>query len=176
MNLIPCAEQAVCRKLIASFALLVAVTMAVLPRASAHDYDYDPADEKQPTVAVADGREQQPYTPLGKDVWCCSDDGQSFYLDSQSINAENLPRGMSYRVAVKEVRDSDGSLEQIIICGFESQNDVLVCSIFDQSAGLWNPVSIREYPALKGVWEIMKPYMKEKRISYSDSWMWDKKA
>ena len=163
-------EQA---RILISFALLAAVMMTFLPRASTHDYNYDGDNEKQVTAAVADSSEQQTDTLPSKDVWCYSDDGHSFYLDSQSINAENLPRGMSYRAAVKEVREGDGSLEEVIVCGFESQNDVLVCSIFDQSADLWNPVSVREHPALKAVWEIMKPYMKEKRISYSDSWVWD---
>ena len=113
-----------------------------------------------------------PGVSLAADVWCCSCDGRSFYLDSESINAENLPREMDYRVSVKAVLESDGSLEKRIIYGFESQNDFLVGAVFDQSAGRWVfPVS--EKPVFKAVWETMKPYMKQKRISYSDSWKWE---
>lgn len=107
------------------------------------------------------------------DVWCYSRDGRSFYLDSESINAGNLPGGMDYRVSVKAVLDSDGSLEKSIIYGFESQNDILVGMIYDNSAGQWAfPEYAGEKPVLKAVWETMKPYMKQKRISYSDSWKW----
>ena len=113
-----------------------------------------------------------PKISLAEDVWCCSRDGQSFYLDSDSINAANLPKGIDYRVSVKAVLESDGSLEKRIIYGFESQNDFLVGAVFDQSAGRWVfPVS--EKPVFKAVWETMKPYMKQKRISYSDSWKWE---
>ena len=45
-----------------------------------------------------------PGVSLAADVWCCSHDGRSFYLDSDSINAANLPAGMDYRVLVKAVR------------------------------------------------------------------------
>ena len=108
------------------------------------------------------------------DVWCYSRDGRSFYLDSESINAENLPREMSYRVSVKTVLDSDGSLEKTVIYGFESLNDWLVGSIFDTSAGHWKPLmSASERPVLKAVWENMKPYMEQKRIPYSNSWKWE---
>lgn len=115
-----------------------------------------------------------PGVSLAGDVWCYSRDGRSFYLDSESINADNLPREMDYRVSVKSVRDSDGSLEKVIIYGFESQNDILVGAIFNKSAGRWDfPEYSREKPVLKAVWETMKPYMKQKRISYSDSWVWE---
>ena len=63
---------------------------------------------------------------LAADVWCCSHDGRTFYLDSDSINAANLPKGMDYRVSVKAVRESDGSLERTVIYGFESQIDIMV--------------------------------------------------
>ena len=108
------------------------------------------------------------------DVWCYSQDGRSFYLDSESINAETLPREMDYRASVKVVRESDGSLEKTVVYGFESQNDILVGAIFDKSAGRWGfPEYAREKPVLKAIWETMKPYMKQKRISYSDSWKWE---
>ena len=107
------------------------------------------------------------------DVWCCSRDGRSFYLDSESINAETLPREMDYRASVKVVRESDGSLEKTVVYGFESQNDVLVGAIYDEAAGLWKfPEYKSEKPVLTSVWKTMKPYMKQKRISYSDSWIW----
>ena len=35
-----------------------------------------------------------PGVSLAADVWCCSHDGRTFYLDSDSINAANLPKGM----------------------------------------------------------------------------------
>ena len=109
----------------------------------------------------------------GADVWCCSRDGRSFYLDSESINAETLPREMDYRASVKVVRESDGSLEKTVVYGFESQNDVLVGAIYDEAAGLWKfPEYKSEKPVLTSVWKTMKPYMKQKRISYSDSWIW----
>ena len=62
-----------------------------------------------------------PGVSLAADVWCCSHDGRTFYLDSDSINAANLPTGMDYRVSVKAVRESDGFLERTVIYGFESQ-------------------------------------------------------
>jgi hypothetical protein len=113
-------------------------------------------------------------TSLAEDVWCCSRNGHSFYLDSESINAANLPKGMDYRVSVKAVLESDGSLNKTIIYGFESQNDILVGTVFNKSAGNWDfSPSVSERPVLRAVWETMKPYMKQKRISYSDSWKWD---
>jgi len=94
-------------------------------------------------------------------------------LDSESINAGNLPGGMDYRVSVKAVLDSDGSLEKVIVYGFESQNDIMVGTVFNKSAKQWDfPDYSREKPVLKAIWETMKPYMKQKRISYSDSWKW----
>jgi len=117
-----------------------------------------------------------PGVSLAGDVWCYSCSGRSFYLDSESINADDLPRQMDYRVAVKAVLESDGSLEKIIIYGFESQNDILVGSIFDKTVKQWVSLQYARYtkekPVLKAVWEAMKPYMKQKRISYSDSWAW----
>lgn len=108
------------------------------------------------------------------DVWCCSRDGHSFYLDSESINAANLPKGMDYRVSVKAVLESDGSLKRTIIYGFESQNDILVGTVYNKSVGDWDfSPSVSERPVLKAVWETMKPYMKQKHINYSDSWKWD---
>ena len=115
-----------------------------------------------------------PGVSLAGDVWCYSRDGRSYYLDSQIINAGNLPREMDYRVSVKAVLDSDNSLEKTIIYGFESQNDILVGAIFNKSARRWDfPEYSREKPILKAVWETMKPYMKQKHISYSDSWVWE---
>jgi len=115
-----------------------------------------------------------PGVSLAADVWCCSRDGLSFYLDSESINAANLPRGMDYRVSVKAVLERDGSLKKTIIYGFESQNDILVGTVFNKSDGSWDfSPSVSERPVLKAVWETMKPYMKQKRINYSDSWKWD---
>ena len=114
-----------------------------------------------------------PNVSLAGDVWCWSRDGRSFYLDSESINAGNLPGGMDYRVSVKAVLDSDGSLEKVIVYGFESQNDIMVGTVFNKSAKQWDfPDYSREKPVLKAIWETMKPYMKQKRISYSDSWKW----
>ena len=114
-----------------------------------------------------------PGVSLAADVWCCSRDGRSFYLGSESINAETLPREMDYRASVKVVRESDGSLEKTVVYGFESQNDVLVGAIYDEAAGLWKfPEYKSEKPVLTSVWKTMKPYMKQKRISYSDSWIW----
>ena len=115
-----------------------------------------------------------PGISLAADVWCCSLNGRSFYLDSESINASGLPKEMDYRVSVKAVRESDGALEKTIIYGFESQNDIMVGAFFNKSAGLWEfSPSANERPVLKAVWETMKPYMKQKRISYSDSWKWE---
>ncbi len=114
-----------------------------------------------------------PGVSLAADVWCCSRDGRSFYLDSESINAETLPREMDYRASVKVVRESDGSLEKTVIYGFESQNDELVGAIYDKAAGVWKfPEYKSEKPVLTSVWKTMKPYMKQKRIPYSDSWIW----
>ena len=114
-----------------------------------------------------------PGVSLAADVWCCSRDGRTFYLDSDSINAANLPKGMDYRVSVKAVRESDGSLERTVIYGFESQNDIMVGAFFDKSADQWEySLSVNERPVLKAVWEAMKPYMKQKHIGYSDSWKW----
>ena len=114
-----------------------------------------------------------PGVSLAADVWCCSRDGRTFYLDSDSINAANLPKGMDYRVSVKAVRESDGSLERTVIYGFESQNDIMVGAFFDKSADQWEySPSANERPVLKAVWEAMKPYMKQKHIGYSDSWKW----
>ena len=114
-----------------------------------------------------------PGVSLAADVWCCSRNGRSFYLDSESINAETLPGEMDYRGSVKVVRESDGSLEKTVIYGFESQNDVLVGAIYDKSAGNWVfPEYKSEKPVMTSVWETMKPYMKQKRIPYSDSWTW----
>ena len=125
------------------------------------------------TAFFAAGSLYLPGVSLAGDVWCYSRDGRSFYLDSESINAENLPRQMDYRVAVKAVLESDGSLEKTVIYGFESQNDILVGAVFDKAAGLWvTPEYAKEKPVLKAIWENMKPYMKQKRISYSDSWIW----
>ena len=107
-------------------------------------------------------------------MWCCSHDGRTFYLDSDSINAANLPTGMDYRVSVKAVRESDGSLERIVIYGFESQNDRMVGAFYEKSTDLWEySPSKNERPVLKAVWETMKPYMKQKHINYSDSWKWE---
>ena len=115
-----------------------------------------------------------PNVSLAGDVWRYSRDGRSLYLDSESVNAGNLPMGMDYRVSVKSVIDSDGSLEKVIIYGFESQNDILVGAIFDKSAGKWDfPEYSRERPVFKAILETMKPYMKQKRISFSDSWKWE---
>ena len=127
------------------------------------------------TVSVfAAGSLCLPGVSLAADVWCCSLNGRSFYLDSESINAANLPKEMDYRVSVKAVRESDGALEKTIICGFESQNDIMVGAFFNKSAGLWEfSPSANERPVLKAVWETMKPYMKQKRISYSDFWKWE---
>ena len=116
-----------------------------------------------------------PGVSLAKDVWCYSRDGRSYYLDSESINANNLPKGMDYRVSVKAVIDRDGSLEKVIIYGFESQNDILIGTFFDKAAGRWEfPEYAKEKPVLKAIWETMKPYMKQKRIFYSDSWVWER--
>ena len=115
-----------------------------------------------------------PGVSLAADVWCCSHEGRTFYLDSDSINAANLPTGMDYRVSVKAVRESDGSLERIVIYGFESQNDRMVGAFYKKSTDLWEySPSKNERPVLKAVWETMKPYMKQKHISYSDSWKWE---
>ena len=115
-----------------------------------------------------------PGVSSAEDVWCCSHDGRSFYLDSESINTANLPEGMDYRVSVKAVLESDSSLEKTIIYGFESQNDRLVGNYYDKSAGYWQWVnSASEKPIVKAVWETMKPYMKQKHIGYSDTWKWD---
>lgn len=115
-----------------------------------------------------------PGVSLAGDVWCYSCSGRSFYLDSESINAANLPKGMDYRVSVKAVLESDGSLKRTIIYGFESQNDILVGTVYNKSAGDWDfSPSVSERPVLKAVWETMKPYMKQKHINYSDSWKWD---
>ena len=114
-----------------------------------------------------------PGVSLAADVWCCSRDGRTFYLDSDSINAANLPKGMDYRVSVKAVRESDGSLERTVIYGFESQNDIMVGAFFDKFADQWEySPSANERPVLKAVWEAMKPYMKQRHIGYSDSWKW----
>ena len=114
-----------------------------------------------------------PGVSLAADVWCYSHDGRSFYLDSESINAANLPKGMDYRASVKAVRDSDGALEKTVIYGYEMMNDFMVGVIYDKAAGGWNdPKSAGEKPVLQAVWEKMKPYMKQKRINYSDSWKW----
>ena len=108
------------------------------------------------------------------DVWCCSRDGRSFYLEPETINAAGLPGGMDYRVLVKAVLESDGSLEKRIIYGIESQNDILVAAIFNKSAERWDfPEYAKEKPVLKAIWENMKPYMKQMRISYSDTWKWE---
>ena len=115
-----------------------------------------------------------PGVSLAADVWCCSRDGHSFYLDSESINAANLPKGMDYRVSVKAVLESDGSLKKTVIYGFESQNDILVGAVFNKSADNWDfSPSVSERPVLKAVWEAMKPYMKQKRINYNDTWKWE---
>ena len=115
-----------------------------------------------------------PVVSLAADVWCCSRGGHSFYLDSDSINAANLPEGMDYRVSVKAVRESDGSLERIVIYGFESQNDIMVGAFYEKSADRWEySPSANERPVLIAVWETMKPYMKQKRINYSDAWKWE---
>ncbi len=115
-----------------------------------------------------------PGVSSAEDVWCASRGGRSFYLDSDSINAENLPKEMTYRVLVKAVRDGDGALTDTMICGFESQNDVMVGAVFDPSAGRWEYAGrAGERPLLKAVWETMKPYLRQKRISYSDSWAWE---
>ena len=115
-----------------------------------------------------------PGVSIAADVWCCSLEGHSYYLNSESINAANLPREMDYRVSVKAVRESDGSLKKSIIYGFESQNDILVGAVFNKSAGSWDfSPSVSERSILKAVWETMKPYMKQKRINYNDSWKWD---
>ena len=115
-----------------------------------------------------------PGVSLAADVWCCSRDGHSFYLDSESINAANLPKGMDYRVSVKAVLESDGSLKKTVIYGFESQNDILVGAVFNKSADNWDfSLSVSERPVLKAVWETMKPYMKQKHINYNDTWKWE---
>ena len=111
-----------------------------------------------------------PSVSSAEDVWCCFHDGHSFYLDSDSINAANLPKEMTYRVSVKSVLDSDGSVEKSMVYGFESQNDIMVGMIYDKSAGLWKNC---EESVAKAVWEAMKPYMRQKRIAYSDSWVWE---
>ena len=115
-----------------------------------------------------------PGASFAADVWCYSRDGRSFYMDSESINAERLPKGMDYRALVKTVLDSDGSLEKNTVYGFESQNDILVATIYDPSAKSWKfPEYRKEKPVLKAIWDSMKPYMKQKHISYSDSWKWE---
>ena len=115
-----------------------------------------------------------PGVSLAADVWCCSHNGRSFYLDSDSINAANLPAGMDYRVLVKAVRESDDSLERTVVYGFESQNDTMVGAFYEKSADQWEySPSKNERPVLKAVWETMKPYMKQKHINYSDSWKWE---
>ena len=115
-----------------------------------------------------------PGVSLAADVWCCSHDVRTFYLDSDSINAANLPKGMDYRVSVKAVRESDGSLERTVIYGFESQDDRMVGAFYVKSTDQWEySPSANERPVLKAVWEAMKPYMKQKHINYSDSWKWE---
>lgn len=121
------------------------------------------------TVLTTLGMLWLPSAVSAEDAWCYSSDGRSFYLDSDSVNADNLPKEMSYRVSVKSVLDSDGSLEKNIVYGFESQNDVMVGMTYDESAGLWKEC---EDFAAKVIWETMKPYMKQKHISYSDIWIW----
>ena len=111
-----------------------------------------------------------PGVSSAEDVWCCSREGRTFYLDSESINAPNLPTGMDYRVSVKTVLDSDGSLEKSAVYGFEAQNDVMVGMTYDKSAELWKN---GEASVAKAVWEAMKPYLRQKRISYSDAWAWE---
>ena len=77
-------------------------------------------------------------------------------------------------VTLKAVRESDGFLERTVIYGFESQNDSMVGAFYEKSTGLWEYSPYKnERPVLKAVWEAMKPYMKQKRISYSDSWKWE---
>ena len=114
-----------------------------------------------------------PNIAFAEDVWCCSMDGRSYYLDSDSINAENLPKEMTYRAIVKAVLDGDGSLEKSVIYGFESMNDLMAAAWYDQSAGQWQDADYKnETPLLQAIWEVMKPYMKQKHINYSDSWAW----
>lgn len=141
------------------------------------DLQVNKMDQKVMLLAVSVFAAVSLYLPgvsSAADVWCCSHDGHSFYLDSESINADILPKGMDYRVSVKAVLVSDGSLKKTIIYGFESQNDWLVGHIFDKSTGQWEYMeSASEKPVLRAVWETMKPYMKQKRIGYSDSWKWD---
>ena len=114
-----------------------------------------------------------PSAAFAEDVWCCSRDGRSYYLDSDTINADNLPKGMDYRVTVKTVLDGDGSLEKTVIYGFESMNDSMAAAWYDKSAELWKAPQGAERAMLQDVWEAMKPCLREKKIPYSDSWSWD---
>lgn len=113
------------------------------------------------------------HAPRGFFVCCYSRDGQSLYLDPDSINIDNLPPGMTYRIEVNAFRDGDGSPEGRFVYGFESQNDALVGAVYDESAGRWaDPSSDDETLRLKAVWEAMKPFLKLKGISYSDALAW----
>ena len=114
-----------------------------------------------------------PNVASAEDVWCCSRGGRSYYLDSDSINAKNLPKEMTYRAIVKTVLDDDGSLADTAIYGFESQNDCMVGMVFNKSAEQWDTPRTNEKPVMRAVWETMKPCLREKRISYSDSWVWE---
>ena len=111
-----------------------------------------------------------PGVSSAEDVWCCASEGLSYYLDSESINADNLPKGMDYRAAVKAVRQS-GKLDSVITYGFEAMNDTLVGYFFDASSKNWMYAGeLRDKPDLSAVWASMKPYMKQKGIPYSDAW------
>lgn len=114
-----------------------------------------------------------PSAAFAEDVWCCSVGDRSYYLDSDTINAESLPKEMTYRAIVKTVLDGDGSLEKSTVYGFESQNDFMVAAMYDKSTEQWRYSDYKnEKPLLQAIWEAMKPYMKERKIPYSDSWEW----
>ena len=112
-----------------------------------------------------------PGVSSAEDVWCYSRDGHSFYVDTESINADNLPKGMAYRVSVKKILDSDGSVKDVSAYGFESLNDSLVGYVYEKPGDLWQWYK-DDVPLCKAIWETMTPYMDQKGIHYSDAWEW----
>ena len=111
-----------------------------------------------------------PGVSSAEDVWCYSSHGHSYYLSSDSIRVHH-DGGITYTVDGVVVLDSDGSFVRPLMYGFDSDNDIMVGSVFNRAFGKWEYCGrVSKDPNMNAVWQAMKPYMKQKGIYYSDSW------
>lgn len=110
-------------------------------------------------------------TSSAEDVWCYSSNGFSYYLSSDSIRKVDYSNGIMYTVDGKTVLESNGSLGRPLMYGFSIENDYVIGHTFDRAYGSWYYISDKDGRAeAKSVWNAMKPYMRQKGISFGESW------